>query len=209
MSGTGIKAKRDSNLWEREPDNWYPEPAWCSARLFEVEAFPGPILDPFAGMGRIVQSARAAGLKAHGTDLRRRGFAGVVGGHDWFGPDWQHDRGSIVTNPPYGRRPKADVKAGERDRFEEEALRLALHRGAIKVALFLDAKWTNSAARGKWLETLPLARVYLLGPRPSCPPGPVIMAGEAAGSGTTDFSWFVFDVDHVGPPSLHWLRRDR
>jgi len=58
-----------------------------------------------------------------------------------------------------------------------------------------------------WLVNSPLARVYLLTPRPSMPPGQVILAGEKPGGGTQDFVWLVFERDHVGPAHLRWLRR--
>ena len=63
------KKKKDAHLWARDPDDWYVEPGWTSARLFEREQFPEPILDPACGMGRIVESAHAKGYAIEGTDL--------------------------------------------------------------------------------------------------------------------------------------------
>lgn len=207
---TPDKAPKAAHSWKRDPDNWYVERPWCSERLFDVERFEGTIFDPFAGMGTIVKSARSRGLNARGFDLRDRGYAPLVtGGHDFFCKDalpgrWPVD--NIVANPPYGNRP--NPLPGERRRLEEHALDLALDRVTGKVAFFLDSKWMNGADRGQWLESKPLYRVYVLGPRPSCPPGHVLEAGGAAGNGTTDFAWFVFLRGFQGYPTLHFLRRD-
>jgi hypothetical protein len=78
-------------------------------------------------------------------------------------------------------------------------------RNTNKVALIWLARRLNAA---RWLQGTPLARVYLLTPRPSMPPGHVILAGEKLGGGKHDFCWLVFEHGHVGPPELRWLRRE-
>lgn len=203
-------AEKRSHLWERHADNWYVEPTWVSRRLFEVETFNGRVFDPCAGGGNILAGGREAGVLVEGSDLRDRGNPAVMSGRDFFDEDaawvgfWKVD--NIVSNPPYGNRP--DPLPGERGRYEEEFLRLALRRTVGKVALFLDANWPNGAKRGAWLETLPLYRVYLVGPRPACPPGDFLRDGGKAGNGTKDYAWFVFLHGYDGAPELHWLRRD-
>lgn len=202
--------------YKREPDNWYREEPWCSARLFAAERFQGRVVDPCAGFGTIVRSAIDAGLRAEGYDLRDRGYPNVQGGIDFFEPLGMHYTpgifpcDNIVSNPPYAtwkqlgqpRRTNAMARA------EDEFLRLALKRARYKVALFLPSGWLNSDARGKWITTLPLYRVYLCSPRPSCPPGPYIAEGGSIGNGKTDYSWFVFLRGFDGAPTVHWLRRN-
>ncbi len=197
---------KQAHLWDREPDNFYVEPEWCSRRLFEVERFTGDIYDPCAGFGRIVESAKAEGYRVYGSDLRERGFPGIGGDVDFFKGEGRPEVDNIVSNPPYGKRP--DPLPGEMGRWEEEFIRLALGRARWKVAVFMDAGWANSAKRGAWLETLPLYRVYKVGPRPACPPGPFLQAGGKAGGGRIDFAWYVFLNGFDGDPTLHWLRRD-
>jgi hypothetical protein len=68
----GPLRKRESHLWQRDEHDWYIEPIWCSARLFEAEKFEGGIWDPACGSGRIPQAAIDAGLEAVGTDLIAR-----------------------------------------------------------------------------------------------------------------------------------------
>lgn len=202
--GGGPRLK-NARLWDREPDNWYREPAWVTRALCEAEAFTGRTVDPCAGAGSTIDGAAAAGVQVEGMDLRDRGHPGVRGGVDFFAPFpthgvWPAD--NILSNPPYGRHPD-----GGR-RLEERFLQLALERARSKVALFLLAGWINGAERGRWLETTPLYRIYLIGPRPSCPPGHLIAAGEKAGNGTGDYAWLVWLKGYQGAPTVHWLRRD-
>jgi hypothetical protein len=108
-------------------------------------------------------------------------------------PSYIGNEYSIVSNPPFGIA----------DSFAVRALSLA-----TKVALLLPTKWMNGAKRGAWLETTPLRRVWLLAPRPSMPPGPVIEAGLKPGNGTVDFCWMVWERGYEGHSELRWLRRD-
>lgn len=40
------------------------------------------------------------------------------------------------------------------------------------------------------------------------PPGHVIDAGQKPGNGTTDYAWFIWQIDYDGKPEIGWLRRD-
>jgi len=187
------KRTKSAHVWDRDPDDWYVEPEWCSARLFDEEQFTGPVWDPSCGLGRVVEQARAAGLSAIGTDLRKRSEACsftvdfLTDGMAMIGHD-------IVANPPF--------KAA--DAFVAQALRLA----SGKVAMLLPTKWLSSNRRAAWLQTTPLRRVWFMTPRPSMPPGAVIEAGIAPGNGTADFCWVVWLKGYDGAPEFRWLRRD-
>ena len=37
--------------YPRSDEDWYCDPAWCSARLFEEEVFEGGVYDPCCGHG--------------------------------------------------------------------------------------------------------------------------------------------------------------
>ncbi len=194
---------RAAHNWERDPLNFYTEDAWCSRRLFAVERFTGAVVDPCAGTGRIVLAALEAELDARGSDIADRGLPHVAGRQDFLDGDpmpgaWPVD--NIVSNPPYGPGPDG--------RLEERFLELALERSRRKVALFLPATWASGQKRIRWLTDLPLYRKYELSPRPACPPGRIVMAGEKVGGGTRDFAWFVFLHGYDGPPTLHFLDRD-
>jgi hypothetical protein len=75
--------------------------------------------------------------------------------------------------------------------------------GASKVGFLFPIARVNAAWR--WLEPLPLARLYLLTPRPSVPP----VTAKVIGGGRVDFCWLVLNRAHVGPPTWGWLHRDR
>ena len=168
-------------------DEWYIEPHWCSQRLFEVEEFKGSIYDPACGSGRIVEAAMRAGFDGIGADIVDRG---VGYQRDFFKETGRYR--NIVSNPPF------DTIEG----FTLRALALATH----KVAMIMPTARLNAA---RWLEGTPLRRVWLLTPRPSMPPGHVIMAGGKAAGGKSDYCWLVFEHGYRGGPELKWLRRDR
>jgi hypothetical protein len=56
-----------ARIFAREESDHYVEPAWCSARLFQVERFEGSIVDPACGWGTIVIEAMKAGYSAVGV----------------------------------------------------------------------------------------------------------------------------------------------
>jgi hypothetical protein len=183
------KRPRRSHIFDRDNHDFYVEPLWCSERLFAVETFAGAIWDPAAGLGTIPRAARAAGLSNFASDIADRG----CGARQDFltAPAPTTGAFSVATNPPF-------VLARE---FVERALML----GATKVAVIFPTARLNAA---RWLEALPLARIWLLTPRPSMPPGNVILRGGKPGGGKTDFAWLVFDRTHSGPPVMRWLHRD-
>jgi hypothetical protein len=188
MSVTGIDRERKSHIWKRHKEDWYQEPSWISERLFAVERFEGPILDPCCGGGNIVKAARVAGYDCDGWDIEDRGFTLAWQG-DFLG---RSDACSnIAANPPF------DIARA----FAEHALKIVRH----KVALVFPVPRLNAA---HWLKGLPLARIWLLTPRPSMPPGDVILRGEKPKGGKEDFCWVVIDRGHVGPVAIDWLHRD-
>lgn len=194
MIEAGVPLKiENSHIWERDRHDFYIEPEWVSARLFEAEEFPpGIVWDPACGSGRIVCTARAAGLMADGTDLVDRG-RGFRFGHDFLAPAPSvSGAAAIVTNPPFKHAKDFVIKA------------LSL---VDKSCFLLPVTWLNGDRRSRWLEKQPLARVWVLTPRPSMPPGDVVLSGAKVGQGKQDFAWFVFEKGHDGQPSVGWLRR--
>jgi hypothetical protein len=186
--------KRDSHIWEREAQDWYREPAWCSERLFQVEEFDGPINDPACGLGTIIEAASRAGFDTSGGDLVDRGYDGTKV-EDFLTSTWP--RVNIVSNPPF------DIAA----RFVRHALDVT----ARKVAVIFPTARLNAAngPKGKyWIRGLPLRRVWLMTPRPSMPPGHVIAGGKKASGGRPDFCWLIFEKGWEGSAELRWLHRD-
>jgi hypothetical protein len=183
------KRPRRSHIFARDRDDFYSEPSWVSERLFAVEEFTGPIWDPACGLGTIPRAARAAGLSSFASDIADHGYGVRQDFLKATAPTT--DVFNVVTNQPF-------VLTRE---FVEHGLML----GAAKVAIIFPVARLNAA---RWLITMPLARVWLLTPRPSMPPGKLIANGEKPGGGKTDFCWSVFDRKHTGPPTLEWLHRD-
>lgn len=188
----GPLRKRESHLWARDDHDWYVEPRWCSERLFEVEKFEGGVWDAACGIGRIIESARGAGLHAYGTDLIERTEV-YFGGVDFLRcvKPWGSN---IVSNPPF--------------KIAEAFVKHALQLAERKVAMLLPANWVQGDKRSRWLQSTPLARVYFITPRPSMPPGAVVAAGGKPGNGTTDYCWMVWHRGRIGPADIRWLRRD-
>ena len=179
-----------AHIWDREIDEHYVEPFWCSTRLFEEELFEGEIYDPCCGFGRIVEGARKLGLTAYGSDLVDRGYVGSKSGIEFLTAEIE-DVDNIVCNPPFDITPMFALKA--------------LETARRKVAMIFPITRLNAA---HWLQGTPLVRVWLMTPRPSMPPGHTITAGEKPGGGKMDYCWMVWERGYFGDPQLRWLRRD-
>lgn len=180
-----------AHIWDREVDEHYVEPAWCSKRLFEDEGFSGAVYDPCCGFGTIVKEALKHGLSAYGSDLVQRGWDSTRTPHDFLAPSVESHQ-NIVCNPPFN--------------IAQAFAEAALARASRKVALIFPTARLNAA---HWLREAPPARVWLMTPRPSMPPGYTIAAGEKPGGGKMDFCWIVWERDWHGPTQLCWLRRDQ
>lgn len=189
----GATKKLDAHLWEREANEHYVEPEWCSQRLFEEEQFYAPVWDPCCGFGRIPEAAKAAGIDmVAATDLVDRGYEPGLAGPRFDFLDATTASGSIVCNPPFDIAPK----------FALHALKI----GAMKVAMIFPTARLNAA---HWLKGTPLIRVWLMSPRPSMPPGHVIARGEKPGGGKMDYCWLIWEYGYQGAAELRWLYRDR
>lgn len=189
---TDVMAPLRAHAWNRSDDDWYVEPFWCSKRLFDVEKFHGLIWDPACGFGRIPDQATAAGYNAMSSDKVDRGYSNITKVGNFFDPSSSFlIADNIVSNPPFNVFYP----------FAREALRRCLR----KVALLWLVR-TLPAAR--WLQETPLARIWLLTPRPSMPPGHVIARGENPCGGKQDFCWLVWEHGYSGAPEIRWLHRD-
>ena len=194
---------KKAHIWKRDALDWYVEPPRATDALISVEGFSGPVWDPACGQGNIVETLRAAGFNAYGTDLELRhgGAQWWAGCHDFLA---QEDyllslAPNIVMNPPFFRGKGA-----------EAFIRRALDLAAAKVAAFVDVRFLTGAARAKGLYAdHPPDRIWIVTPRVSCPPGEYLEAGNKAGGGTADYCWMVWDLTspHQGT-FLGWLRAE-
>lgn len=190
-AGVPLKAKR-ANIWIRDEHDFYIEPEWTVDRLFSGTRIDGEVWDPACGSGTIVTVARKHGHVAFGTDLVDRGFRGVEV-YDFLRRE-HHNVDNIVCNPPF--------------KHGVEFVKRGLEYVSKRAIFLLPISWLHGDTRSRWFETTPLAEVLILAPRPSMPPGEMILAGHKPEGGRIDFAWYVFDHNHDGPPAVRWLRRD-
>jgi hypothetical protein len=199
-----IVAERAAHIFERELGDHYVEPEWISQRLFDVEPFTGPILDPCCGWGRILQAAARAGYEVMASDIANRGCA--IDGFreaDFLNPApdhlrWTLQAGSLVTNPPFDRLEECSNRA--------VALLDAPGSAITKVAFVFPIRRLPAA---RWLSSTPLHHIWMLTPRPSMPTGEHIRNGGKVGGGTQDFAWLVWARGYTGAPAvLGWLHRE-
>jgi hypothetical protein len=196
------KSEKAAHIWDRSDKEWYVEEQRCTTQLLAVEAFDRPIWDPACGGGNILAAARDTGRTAWGTDVVMRAGPGArwtIGIVDFLKTeDGTTLPGSdIICNPPFARGV-----------LTEAFIRHALKRPSLrKLAIFTDIKFLASSRRanGLWAEHPP-SRVWVITPRPSCPPGAYIAAGNKPGGGTADFIWCVWDRRAHSGTEMGWIR---
>lgn len=193
-----ILKRRESHIFERLDEEWYVEPIAVSDALFCVEKFEGGIWDPACGQGNVLEAAVAHGYRVVGSDIVQRG---AVSTKLWNVGDFFVEPSlllpNIVTNPPFGRALLA-----------EKFIRHALALRPQKLAVFVDSRFLFGSARAAGLfADMPPARVWIITPRPSCPPGEYLVAGNKACGGTADYVWLVWDTPREDSwPTVQWLR---
>lgn len=182
-----------SSKFERQKDDWYPEPAWCVELLADAEPFADHIWDPCCGKGTIPSVFQARGKRVTGTDIVWRGWGKKPArkhGLDFLAGAPLKASGDIVMNPPY--------------KVLREFIDQALKTGAGKIAVLTRMSFLASAKRYDWFVQLPVKRVWVLSDRPSMPPGDV--AVKATG-GMADYCWIILQPGWDKEPRLNWLAR--
>lgn len=237
QAGDGRHRKKDrgkrirAHKWVRHPQDWYVEPSRATGQLLAVESFSGTSYDPACGQGNIVNAFLFAGRPCYGTDIRDRVTpvsgttpAWFKGTYDFLAPLGLDPTGNprqdtpslagllddpfwplggtivdnIVMNPPFFRGKGAEA-------FIRRALRIAQR----KVAAFVETRFLGSEARagGFYLEHPPTS-IWMVTPRPSCPPGDYLAAGNKAEGGRQDCCWIVWDKTTNERQPIRWLTQD-
>jgi len=189
--------QRYSHIFARAEREHYVEPPF-NRRLFEVENFSPPgtvVFDPCCGFGQIPRAALDARYRAQAADIvdvrkiTELGLAKVPFTRRDFLRSTSRVR-NIVTNPLFD-----SIRA-----FCERAVKLADKAALVSPLPRLPA--------ARWLQALPLRRIWLLTPRPSMPPAAYLEAGGRAQGGRPEFCRVVFEHGWRGHPELRWLNRD-
>lgn len=185
---------KNGSAFEREENDHYVDPAWCTELLLKSVKFRGKIWDPACGFGTIPEACKDAGHNdVLGTDLVYRGYGSS--GQDFLKFSRKHCRPveNIVTNPPYKHT----------EAFIEQALRFTTD----KVAVLVPLKFLASNTRYFLFTELPTWRVVVLSSRPSMLPGHRILAGEKPGGGAIEYCWIVFKHGYDGTCGVTWAKR--
>jgi hypothetical protein len=197
VNNTGAVRPKNTHIFAKELQDHYVEPRWCSTRLFDVERFPGIIMDPFAGWGRCVAAARTAGYRTIASDIVDRtanlcaepGFT-LDAVQDFLTVDHINPDVSILGNPP----------------FDDAILQHIIKLDPIRACLIWPL--ARLVAASSWLGNSPLSKVLMMTPRPAMPPGSYLAAGKKPEGARVEHCWLVFERGYHGPIELRWLRRD-
>lgn len=171
----------------RDRKDHYPTYYSLTEQLLEKEEFPKILLEPCCGK-----------FDAVGKVLREKGFS-VESRDLWFGPraereDFLCRRESapgIVTNPPL--------------RLADDFLETALRIVEEKFAFLLPLDYVHGQARYNrfYRNGIGLSKIYTFTRRPLF--GADLREDGKYPTGSTTFSWFVFERDYSGLPVLDWI----
>jgi hypothetical protein len=162
----------------------YPTPPCTTEALLRHERLPLHRLEPCEGEERAISRVlEAHGHVVTGYDLARDGidFLKVT--------QLPPNIGAAITNPPFS-------KAAE---IVRRALELV-----PKVIVLERIQWLESEERAELFDLGMLARIWVF--RDRVPRMHKVGWTGKRSSPAMCLAWFVFEVDHRGPPTLHWCR---
>jgi hypothetical protein len=194
----GARSKR----YEREPYDWYCEPAWSVRALFERIDFGDDLIwDPACGRGNVLDMAKERGHLTFGSDVVDRHAKHTFKRGDFLTmerpPSTKGRALSIVTNPPYSYKP--DIA----EAFIRKAMTLPIRRAAFLVPIaFLcsDTRWRLFERDFK------PSHVAVLSQRPSMPPGSTVTDATEFKGGMADYVWIVWTAPHRWKTQTIWLQ---
>jgi len=169
---------------ERDKHDFYPTPAYAVEALLKREKFEGNIWECACGAGDISQVLIEQGYEVYSTDIVNRGYGEQS---DFFFNPNQAD--NIITNPPFSSA--------------LEFVNRAKLQSNKKIAMFLKTVFLESEQRYSMFQdkNFPLKTMYQFSKRVSLTKNGKPMKN----SGMISFSWFVWDKDYKGKPSIEWI----
>lgn len=173
----------DGNSPDRDEHDFYETPRSFVAAMLEHEKFHVNVWEPAAGKHAISSVLKAAGYNCFCSDLVAR--VPEIAEQDFLEVKEPLGR-DIITNPPFKLMTE----------FAEQCERLAFR----KWALVMPLAGLNSSGRYKRIFSVhPLKAIYLAGR------GQLIQAQRGQIQSQFTHIWTVFDKEHDGPPTFHWL----
>jgi hypothetical protein len=175
--------------YERRAADLYETPTWVTHSLLRKVLFRGGIVwEPAAGNGAMCRPLEEHAYTVVASDIAERGYPVTV--HDFLAPEppglLPPGPFSIVTNPP----------ARHAEAFVRRALSLR-DRGCGQVAMLMRHEYDCAASRRDMFERPPFARKIVLTKRP-------YWSEARTAAPRHNFAWFVWDVQHDGPPVLEY-----
>jgi len=172
--------------YERVTNDFYPTPAWCTEALIPelpVDQFT-TVWEPACGPGGMSE-VLAKYYSVASTDLVDYGF-GETGVN--FLDATEARAPGIITNPPY--------------HLAEEFLRHAIKltkpvEGCV--AMLLRNEYDSAKTRRDIFAQAPFAKKLVLTKRP-------MWFAEKKASPRHNYSWFIFNWRHQGPPVITYSR---
>jgi hypothetical protein len=182
-------SQRESG-YDRIKDDAYNTPAWVTEALLQHVSFHDLIVwEPAAGIGKMVDALRRAGINVFRSDINEHEGLDLVS--SFFDADLPFDCHCIITNPPY-------ALARE---FCEHALKLTEPvRGAVAMLLRTDFDHAKS-------------RTHLFRDCPAFAMKIVLLKrivwftednGKPKASPSFNHAWYLWNWSHKGAPTMAW-----
>ena len=181
----------ESKYERRLRDAYWTEP-WVTRELLNCVPLRGVVWEPACGRGDMADVIKEQ-YETIATDVLDHGYGDQVDfldGSDWCDDPYRDAVETIVTNPPY-----IDAEA-----FVRTAL--SAMRGFGMVAMLLRNEWDSAASRRDLFTKEPFATKLVLTRRPRWD---WWETDKPKASPRHNFSWFVWDALHHGPPTLRYM----
>lgn len=173
------------NPTDRPEDDFYPTPRPTTEALLRVETFNGPIWEPAAGDGAIMDVFDEHGYNMIGTDITPR--KADITPQDYllsirlFAPN-------VVTNPPF--------------KLLNQFIQKTHELNPDKWALLAKLQALETIDRTHLLEATHLTRVWIFRARQT-----TWRNGQALtnNKGMIAFCWLIWEKDYTGKPTIGWI----
>ena len=165
--------------------DFYPTPSWATHALLSRESFTGIVHEPACGDGAMSKVISEYGLNVISSDIEDHGYGNP--NVDFLKSNEKVQ--NIITNPPYHSAMK----------FIDKCLDIV----ECKFALFLRLAFLEGVTRHINLYSVnPPSRVYVFSERVTI----YRKGAEIAGSGTTAYAWYVWDIKNpITGTELKWI----